>query len=203
MTQEEAKKVFLEYGGLDFHFIRENPQLYQEFKEMDISDETKELWRQELIEKLFDRFYDSDQPKWSVLQSLISLLHETKSNQSVNCAKLLKALKDMAICSEDEVELITKLLAGGTFDYSDGAVKFICDHSSLIREFETTVCKINNIPSIEAALKNDQFPIDERRRYALDSFRKAVEKYSKKKEANKNRCSSEKLKRAKRFFRRI
>lgn len=181
MTLDEAKKVFFDYGGLDYYIFRENPQLYKAFEEMNVSDETKELWRQELIERLFDRFYDSDQPKWSVLQSLISLLHETKSNQTANCAKLLKALKDMAICSESEVELITKLLAGGTFDYSNGAVKFVCEHSSLIGGFETIICKINNIPSIEEALNNDKFLIDERRRYALDSFRKAVEKYSKKK----------------------
>ena len=179
MTLNEAKDVFFKYGGLDYYIFREEPELYREYKELDISDETKELWRQELIDILFDNLHNSNQPQWSVLQSLIGLLHETRSNQCENCGKLLKALLGVKIDSEKEVELITKILAGGTYDYSDGAVKFICEHSSLIHDFEKFVCKINNITSIEEALNDNQIILDENRRYALDSFRKAVAKYSK------------------------
>ena len=49
MTCEEVKKVFFKYDGSLFAMAMEEKEVYENYKLLNISEETVEKWRQELL----------------------------------------------------------------------------------------------------------------------------------------------------------
>lgn len=55
MTQEEVKEVFFKYNGSLFAMAREEKEVYEDYKLLNISEETVEKWRQELFLNLWQQ----------------------------------------------------------------------------------------------------------------------------------------------------
>lgn len=99
MTSEEVKKIFFKYDGSLFAMAREEKEAYENYKLLNISEETVEKWRQELFldlweelkEKgssdLFNRMYNLSENKHNRENLLIlkEALHEVNyANLKVN-----------------------------------------------------------------------------------------------------------------------
>lgn len=99
MTSEEVKKIFFKYDGSLFAMAREEKEVYENYKLLNISEETVEKWRQELFldlweelkEKgssdLFNRMYNLSENKHNRENLLIlkEALHEVNyANLKVN-----------------------------------------------------------------------------------------------------------------------
>ena len=59
MTFEEAKKFFFKYDGSLFAMAREEMVAYENYKLLNISEETLEKWRQELFFNLWEQLKKS------------------------------------------------------------------------------------------------------------------------------------------------
>lgn len=55
MTFKEVKKVFFKYDGSLFAMAREEQEVYENFKMLNISVETVEKWRQEIVLNLWEQ----------------------------------------------------------------------------------------------------------------------------------------------------
>lgn len=54
VTLEQARCFFKGMGCSGFHMSREYPDRYNEYRQLNIGRETENLWRQEVIDKLYD-----------------------------------------------------------------------------------------------------------------------------------------------------
>ena len=59
MTFEEVKKVFFKYDGSLFAMAREEKEVYENYKLLNISEETVENWRQELFLDLWEQLKET------------------------------------------------------------------------------------------------------------------------------------------------
>ena len=59
MTFEEVKKVFFKYDGSLFAMAREEKEAYENYKLLNISEETVENWRQELFLDLWEQLKET------------------------------------------------------------------------------------------------------------------------------------------------
>lgn len=59
MTFEEVKKVFFKYDGSLFAMAREEKEAYENYKLLNISEETEERWRQELFLNLWEQLKEN------------------------------------------------------------------------------------------------------------------------------------------------
>ncbi len=56
MLLSEAKELFIRFDGFSFHMWRDEPEKYKEFEALNIDDDTKEEWRQEIIRHYVDEY---------------------------------------------------------------------------------------------------------------------------------------------------
>ena len=185
MNIDEAKSLYLYYYGSEFLMCREDEKKWAEFRELKISADVREKWRQELIDKLFSRSAVEVDNRWVYFDTLIDVLIKSTSKREENCYRLLDWMSRLDCLNEMEATVITETMAGRSANFSNGAVKFICENSKLIDDFEGIICRINKVASIEDVSDNTKLSINERKRNALISFKKAVEMYSRADERRK------------------
>jgi len=92
-TIEQAKEFFKGMGCSHFHMDREFPERYQEYRLLNISEQTETEWREEQ----FDEYYlsimegiDKDL-LWSIYSSMYDLFEVIKTNTTL--MKMLEATK--------------------------------------------------------------------------------------------------------------
>lgn len=130
MTHSEAKEYFKRYYGKKFFMYREEPERFEEYERRDISLQTEENWRQEIIHELFDSFFDKPLQIWVIHGRLVDVLLRTTTKIEENCGTLLDLMEridsDDIVC---RVHIIEKM-AGYNDDASDGGCRFICTQTS-------------------------------------------------------------------------
>ncbi len=78
MTFEEIKKVFIKYNGSLFAMAREEKEAYENYKKLNVSEETVEKWRQEIFYDLWGQLEINGS---SVLFNKMYSLLESKHNK--------------------------------------------------------------------------------------------------------------------------
>lgn len=84
MTLEESKEFYISMGGIGFHMYRENPNRYDEFKELQINPDILETWKQEQIMKYFELLEQHNDETWNIHSRNIDLLTSTASKKTEN-----------------------------------------------------------------------------------------------------------------------
>lgn len=80
MTFEEIKKVFIKYNGSLFAMAREEKEAYENYKKLNVSEETVEKWRQEIFYDLWGQLEINGS---SVLFNKMYSLLESKHNKKI------------------------------------------------------------------------------------------------------------------------
>lgn len=131
MTIAEAEKYFKQYNGHGFHMCREEPKKYDEYKLLNISSELEEAWRQEIVDKIFENFFDSPERVWSAHSSVIKVLLATKTRVEENSHRLLSMMEQMSTLDKQQKILIIETMAGRTEPQKDGGCYFVCSRTTL------------------------------------------------------------------------
>lgn len=92
-TIEQAKEFFKEMGCSHFHMDREFPDRHQEYKLLNISNQTEAEWREEQFDEYFVNIRESkdNSSLWNVHSRMYDLFESLKTNTAL--IKMLEATK--------------------------------------------------------------------------------------------------------------
>lgn len=117
----EAERFFKHYDGHDFHMGREEPENYNAFRKLDISDEQKEQWRQEIIEEklgmlstpkeLSDKIVTT-LSAWAIHSQLIDVINKSSTLKKENIEKMADVMKGFTELDLKQKILIVENAAG-------------------------------------------------------------------------------------------
>lgn len=130
MTLIEAEKYFKRFDGFFFHMGREEPQNYNTYKALKISEETEEQWRQEIINNYFEHLFNAPDRVWYKFSTIVSIIYSTKTLKEKNCIRLISALKKMSYLDKMSKVLIIEQMAGNRGMSENGACALICMSTS-------------------------------------------------------------------------
>ena len=141
----EAKRFFKYYDGHDFHMGREEPEKYDAFRKLGISDEQKEQWRQEIIKKklgmlgkpedLSDKV-STTLSAWAVHSELIDVINKSSTLKKENIEKTAEVMKGFTELDLKQKVLIVENTAGRYFD--DGILRAACQYGVIPQIKEAT-----------------------------------------------------------------
>lgn len=182
MTLEEAKEFFVSMGCSSFHMCRENPNLYEEFRNLQINFDILETWKQEQLIKYFKLLEHPNDDSWNIHSRIIDLLNNTTSKKNENAEKLIKVMERLVgAISKKSAILIAENMAGRTSDFHDGGFCFLSGQNLLIKQgyiycskmldFDCT--EYDNDISEDSGWKN----IKSRKENAENNMKKAVKKF--------------------------
>lgn len=106
MTLKEAEEFFKSYGGHHFHMWRDDPTNYSAYDKLDISDVTREKWRQELVDDYFDTMFDDPKNVWNKFFSAVYILKELEVNYQANFSRIIDSIRKMDYLDKQQKILI-------------------------------------------------------------------------------------------------
>lgn len=131
MDVKEAEAFFKHYEGHAFHMGREEYDRYREFENLDISKDTKEQWRQELLEEKLKAMSPLTEDTWCAHSRYIEILNDTETRRESNIAKLLDVMESFAeLDFKSKVLIIENVVGRGAVD---GLMRVIRDYNLLLR----------------------------------------------------------------------
>lgn len=176
MDIQSAKEFFMRYNGFGFHMAREEPGLYDEYSKMNISDETKEAWRLEILdeyEKLYYAEYNTvEKEDWGccLISRFLGVLYDTVTECGKNGKRAMKLISH-AIENFDQMHRILIMEDMPNF------VCWICNNTDLKEELPPLLDRLVKfevtIPPDDFGCKNPQ----ERYNKALNDIYQAVREY--------------------------
>lgn len=155
MLLSEAKEFFMGFGGFSFHMWREEPEKYKEFEALNIDDDTKEEWRQEIIRHYVDEYYrpHDENRRWSLISTLIDVLFFTDTNKEENGRVLLDILSDGTESLDNRQKILTMESMAGRNSSFDGGIKWICLNTDMENEM---IDILRNLVDFEPEERSDE-----------------------------------------------
>ena len=114
MTMIEAEKYFKKYLGHGFHMFREEPEKYNEYRQLGISMKLEESWRQDIVKKIFENFFENQEHVWIQHSRIIDVLLESSTMIEENCSKLLSLMEQMNELDKKQKILVIENMVGNT-----------------------------------------------------------------------------------------
>lgn len=100
LNMQQAKEFFCSYDGFKFHMAREEPGMMMEYDKSNISRETEEEWRQEILDELENMYYTrydtGECDGWCMFSNFLKVLSDTKTEYDKNGERLLKIIDHAA-----------------------------------------------------------------------------------------------------------
>lgn len=171
MDIAEAEAFFKRFNGQSFHMCREAIPEYEEFKNLNLSSDITEKWRQELLDDYFPRLFADIEDVWWIHSCIIDILKSTTTNLTENCNKLLDAMGKMTELNNCHKVIIIENMAGRTEPQEDGGVCLICRHTRLARKMNKTMKLL-----IRSYITVD-IDTDKRYHIAVESYKKAYRRF--------------------------
>lgn len=176
LSMQQAKEYFIRYDGHFFHMGREEPSLYDEFKNMRIDSNTMEIWRQEILDNFYQLFLSGKKKDecWFIVSHFLSVVKETDTKHDDNGRKLLEMLNYAAAeLDKQQKILITEIMV-------EHGVRWFCQNTMLKDEM---LSEINNLIDFNVEFTPAKIGYDnayERYNEALKSLNEAINGYAKK-----------------------
>ena len=173
MDIKEAELYFKKYDGHGFHMFREEPVQYKKYKELNIGSDIEEQWRQDIIETLFQHFFDETQKVWLQHSKAVEIIKGVKSNMENNCFRLLMLMEQISSLDIKQKILILETMAGRTEKQEDGGCYLICSYTTMQEKMNTIMQDL-----IENALNaEDRDNTDERLFRAIHNYELAYARF--------------------------
>lgn len=138
---EEAKEFFCSFNGFKFHMAREELGMTMEYDKLTISRETEEEWRQEVLDKLENRYYTQYKARghscWSYFWNFLKVLRDTTTECDKNGKRLL-AIIDHAAKNLDQKQKILII------EEIPGVISWICSNTELKEHLLPTINELIN-----------------------------------------------------------
>ncbi len=115
-TLQDAQEYFKSMGCSHFHMSRDDPQRYNRYKELNISERTETEWR----EKQFDDYYTSimngmgDLELWNIHSRMYELLEFLKNENTLS--KMLEVTQNI----RDKIPLRDRIIVAETINGRSG-----------------------------------------------------------------------------------
>lgn len=105
MDLQQAKKFFCGFNGYKFHMHREEPGKMMEYQKLNISRETEDEWRQQVLDKLENRYYAKYNAQenscwccfWDFVKVWGNIETETDTERENNGKRLLEIINHTAL----------------------------------------------------------------------------------------------------------
>ncbi|RKD86140.1 hypothetical protein [Mangrovibacterium diazotrophicum] len=128
MDLQRAKELFLEMGCSHFHMAREKPELYEQYRNLNITHEDEAIWRQSVFNELFEKILQGDYKDlelWSHHAYLCELA--LKLNQVDSFQKILDANNYVSShLPKDKWVLVSeRLISKGIYDIKKSLIFFV------------------------------------------------------------------------------
>lgn len=179
ITIAEVEAYFKQYNGHGFHMFREEPSRYKEYEKLNISPETQERWRQEIIRETFSKFFTNPELIWVRHSQIIEIMRSTHTNLEKNCRKLLKCMEQTMELDKKQKILMIEDMAGRTQGQKEGGSYLICARTALGEKMNSIMERLMDFACTEADnldLMGWQ-DMDERFRQAVENYRTAYAKF--------------------------
>ena len=138
-TIEQAKEFFKAMGCSHFHMDREYPERFQEYKLLNISEQTEVEWREEKLDEYYLRIMESKDKSslWNAHSSMYDLFESLKTNTAL--MKMLEAtvhIRDK-VPMKDRVIVAETINGRGLREYRSGLIYSAYDMNNIAaaREF--------------------------------------------------------------------
>lgn len=150
MNTEQAKKFFCDYNGYKFHMAREEPGLMTEYNRLKVPRETEEEWRQEILDKLENKYYAEydklgkhgwEAYGWLWFDDFLKVMEHTNTECEKNGERLLKMLEH-AVKNLDRVQKILVM------EDVPNVISWVCNHTGLK---ERLLSLINELINFDAS----------------------------------------------------
>lgn len=174
MTITEAEQLYKKFDGNLFYMNREEPHLYEDFKQLNISSEILINWNQEIIETLFNELSkDSNMTFW-VFMRLFELIKIDKNNLEKNIERYFNEIRKTKKLDYLQRIILIELFAGKDAYQKTGICFFVCNNiTKYINEMNEIVMRLMDFSCKENKELNKRF--DE----AKKNYKKAFTKFSK------------------------
>lgn len=175
MNMKEAEIYFKRYDGHGFHMYREEPGQYERYKALKISPEIEEQWRQEIIQTVFQSFFEDPQKVRVQHSRIIEIVMGTKTQVENNCLHLLTLMEQLSFLDTRQITLIIEKMAGRTDPRMDGGCYLICSRTSLHEKMNSVMQNLiqNALDSREISDKEE-----ERLFCAINNYESAYSRFS-------------------------
>lgn len=176
MTIEEAKKLYMAYGGDELVMGREAVLDYAAFQRLAINPAIIEEWRQQLIDERFDHFFDDKLTIWQNHRDIIRKMLESTASQQENAKRLVAVMEQLPAELEEEQRLaLIENMVGRNVTNWDAGVRAICiSNPSLAKEMDSIVKKL-------ADFNGSYYKVNERKDELMRTYKRVYRLYAKKK----------------------
>ena len=127
LTIEDAKALFVRYDGSLILMHREDPKVYDRFREL-VTDEVHQQWLCELTEFHFKEWHKTPEGLWVHHSRLIGLISQLKGDIRSYIDRLLDGMMSMP-ADALQVILMIENMAGRTASMQDGGCYLIASRT--------------------------------------------------------------------------
>lgn len=158
MSIEEAKKVFILMNCSKFVMARENPQIYESYIKLNISEKTELMWK----EDLFSRYYEElkinnfSEKIWVIFNRMYDLVECTKNYHSIlKIQEVLKLFRD-SLTAHERIIIAETINGRKNFEQRSGLIFLSYDlgYKEIAKEFSEICLEMLKIESNDKDLIN-------------------------------------------------
>lgn len=176
MTIEEAKQFYMDYGGDELVMGREAVLQYAAFQRLAIQPHIIEEWRQQLIEKQFNHFFDDPMEIWQKHRDIIRKMLESTTSQEENANRLIEVMTQLPTNLEEDQRLaLLENMVGRNVTNWDAGVRAICTGNVDL------AAKMDAIVKDVANFNGSYYKVDERKEELMRTYKRVYRLYAKKK----------------------
>ena len=143
MTTEEAKNFFKQYGGFHFHMGREEPDRYRQYRMLEITDETEDEWRSNLVDASLDSM-EVPGRQWLWFFNLNRQLRAFHRKRPEYCRVMLERARQLTGAEPMQRLALLKVLAGDDRNCAAGAIRTLYDCGTDREELRQLVEEMGN-----------------------------------------------------------
>lgn len=176
MTIEEAKKLYMTYGGDELVMGREAVLDYAAFQRLAINPAIIEEWRQQLIDEQFNHFFEDELTIWQKHRDIIRKMLESTASQQENAKRLVAVMEQLPLELEEGQRLaLIENMVGRNVTNWDAGVRAICvNNPELSPAMDSIVKELANF-------KGSYYKVDERKDELMRTYKRVYRLHAKKK----------------------
>ena len=121
-----VKESYLRNTGSTFHMSREEPSMYELYRQLDPDESVLRGWDSELLESLFSKLWEDKDFVWGRFGQIIEVLNRDRVNIDYWASRLLDEMEKMHELDKRSKILIIETMSGHNTREDEGGVRLIC-----------------------------------------------------------------------------